>query len=114
MYRKVFRTLAFAVLAFIAFWTLSPVTLRPGTGEPSWERFAAFALFGLPLGLGFPKAIGRGAIFAAVVIVSLEALQDLVPGRHGRMEDALVKLAGALAGLGLAAAIDFARRLISR
>jgi hypothetical protein len=113
-HRKVFKGLAFAVLVFIALSTLSPVTLRLGGGHPTWERFAALALFGICLGLGFPKSIWGGAIFAAVAVVGLEAFQELIPSRHGRIDDAIIKFAGALAGLGFAATVDFARKRIPR
>jgi Na+/H+ antiporter NhaA len=110
VYLKIVRALAFVVLAVIVFSTLSPASLRPGTGHVIFERWASFALFGTFLGLSFPRAIGRGAIFVLFLVVGLELLQELVPGRHGEIEDALIKSAGALAGLGSAAVGDFIRK----
>lgn len=104
--RKVFRTLAFAVLALIAVVTVSPPALRPGAGNAILERWAAFALFGVLLGLGYPKGSWRAGIFALTMTVVLEAVQELVPNRHGRIEDALIKSCGAIMGLGLAAAVQ--------
>lgn len=104
--RKICRVLAFAALIFIAFVTLSPPLLRPGTGNVLMERWAAFALFGTLLGLGYPKAGWRSMLFALIVVFGLEALQEFVPGRHGRIEDAFVKSIGAIVGIGLAAAIN--------
>jgi hypothetical protein len=114
VYLKILRTLAFVILALIVFSSLSPALLRPETGHVTFERWAAFALFGTCLGLGFPAAIGRGVIFVLLVVAGLEVLQELAPGRHGRIEDAFIKSAGALAGLGTAAAAEFIRKSMRR
>lgn len=112
MYREIHKAFAFLLLCSIVFSTLCPATLRPGTGYVGFERWTALALFGTCFGIGFPRAIGRGIIFAVLVVGGLEILQDFVPGRHGRMADALIKSAGALTGLGCAAAAEFIRKAI--
>jgi hypothetical protein len=109
VHQTIYRTLAFVVFGLIVLSTLSPAEIRPGTGHAIFERWAAFALFGTCLGLGFPRAIGRGAILVLLVVAGLELLQQIALGRHGRVEDALIKSAGALAGLGSAAAAEFVR-----
>lgn len=85
--------------------SLSPPSLRPGTSNVILERWAAFASFGALLGFGYPTSTWRCIIFAALVASGLEILQEFVPGRHGRLEDAILKLSGAVVGVGVAAAI---------
>jgi VanZ family protein len=45
--------------------------------------------------------------------VGLEVLQHLTPDRHGQVPDALIKLAGALSGTGLAYVLIGTMRKIS-
>ena len=112
--RKFGRAVAYIVLALIVVFSLSPPSVRPEIGSVTFERWAAFALFGMLLGLGHPKAIWRGGLFVLFVVVGLEVLQQFVPNRHGRMEDALIKSTGAFMGLGLAGTIDFILSLMRR
>lgn len=94
------RVAAWLLVAFIVYSTLSPISLRPETGEPAYlERFAAFFALGVGFGVGYPKRriwIALALLFGACV---LEASQNLVPTRHGRPLDALEKSLGAMAGL---------------
>jgi hypothetical protein len=97
---KFSRISGWLALAFIAFVTLSPIDERPSFAGPQVERFAAFALLGFALVLGYPRRLLQTV---AVVIGSafvLEALQVLTPDRHGRLLDALVKATGGLCGIG--------------
>ncbi len=87
------------VLLFIAFVTLSPIQWRPETGLPAHvERFLAFASVGALLMLAYPRH--RFRWFWALIAVAglLEAGQNLVDGRHGRIVDFDVKAIGALMG----------------
>ena len=87
------------VLLFIAFVTLSPIQMRPETGWPApVERLVAFAMVGVLLMMAYPRHRLRwfwSLIFAAAL---LEAGQNLVVGRHGRIIDFDVKAVGALVG----------------
>ncbi|MGY4222799.1 VanZ family protein [Bradyrhizobium sp. USDA 4503] len=88
-------------LALIAFVTLSPIQDRPSLFHPQIEHFAAFAVMALAFVLGYPR---RTALIVLLVIFSaftLEAMQFLTPDRHGRLIDAIVKVAGGLAGIGV-------------
>ncbi|MFB9268749.1 VanZ family protein [Bradyrhizobium erythrophlei] len=100
MTQKISRISGWLALAFIAFATLSPIDERPSIAGPQVEHFAAFALLGLALVLGYPR---RVLPIVAIVLASafvLETLQLLTPDRHGRLLDALVKAAGGLCGIG--------------
>jgi VanZ family protein len=101
--RFLFQGLAWLLVLAIAVFTLSPIELRPVTAAPAnWERFAAFMAIGVLFCLGYPQH--RWRIVGLVIGLAglLEVLQNLSPGRHGRLPDGLVKAAGALLGIVLA------------
>jgi len=105
--RAPFRWLAWILVAFIAFATLSPIGMRPVTTAPAdMERFLAFGAFGLAFCIGYPRH--RVGIILIVIAVTglLELAQHLAPGRHGRFHDAVLKAAGAFLGLAIAMATD--------
>jgi hypothetical protein len=81
--------------------TVCPINFRPTTGLPAeLERFAAFGLVGLMFGLAYPRH--RLVAMAAIVVgaAELEAAQNFLATRHGRIEDFEIKaLAGALGAL---------------
>ena len=104
--RRTARILFWLTLAGVAFVTLSPIAFRPETPfGANKERFAAFALVSLWLVLGYPRHRLSGLAGLALVAAGLEAAQELVPGRHGRMHDAGIKIFGAVAGALAAAAV---------
>lgn len=96
--RTVFRLAFWAILAILAFVTLSPIGLRPEVGPATLERCAAYALFGVVAALAFPRH--RLAILLMVIAVAglLEAGQELSPTRHGRVSDFLVKAGSGAVG----------------
>jgi VanZ family protein len=94
------RWIAWPILAAVFFVTLSPVAWRPVTGAPAEiERFAAFAVLGAVFCAGYPKHRIIVLILLVAVAGSLEALQQLVPTRHGRISDACLKALGAITGV---------------
>jgi hypothetical protein len=102
MFRRAAMVLAWAVLAFIVYATLSPIGLRPHLGSGAGaERFGAFAVVGLLFGLAYPKRLWLVLAIVLGTAVLLEMLQYLTPDRHGRVVDALFKLAGGAVGAGL-------------
>lgn len=113
MFRKIIIILAWSTLLVIAFATLSPIGLRPHMGDVSGERFLAFAIVGMLFGMAYPRHLWLVALLVGGTAVGLEVLQHLTPDRHGRVPDAFVKLAGALAGVGLAYAFSGTMRRFS-
>lgn len=108
MTTTIFKVLAWSALLAIAAATLSPIGLRPRLDVPvDLERMAAFALVGLLFALAYPRKIWMAAAIVAIGVVGLEWLQHIRPDRHGRAADALVKAAGAFAGLGMGWVIDW-------
>jgi VanZ family protein len=102
---------AWTLLAFIAFATVSPIHDRPTlAASSSIEHLAAFAV----LGVLFCVAYRRQIAFVCLVVVGsavvLECVQLLTPDRHGRVEDALEKIAGGAAGIVIGRAIVYFAR----
>lgn len=113
MFRKIIIILAWSTLLAIAFATLSPIGLRPHVGDVTGERFLAFAVVGLLFGVAYARHLWLVALMVGGAAVGLEVLQHLTPDRHGEISDALVKLAGALTGTGLAYVFSGIARKIS-
>jgi hypothetical protein len=90
------------LLGCIVFWTLGPVTDRPGFGHPQLERFAAYFCLGGLLVAGYPKRWPSTAVFVSVLAIGLELGQLFVPGRDAGVRDAVAKVLGGLAGALLA------------
>ena len=93
------RVLFWLALASVAFVTLSPIADRPETPfGPDAERFAAFALVSALLMIGYPEHRLRWFWGLIAVAGLLEAGQNLVADRHGRLLDFDVKACGVLVG----------------
>jgi hypothetical protein len=98
--RRLIALAAWLVLFGIVFATLAPLDARPESGMPAGiERFGAFALMALLFALAYPRRIGLLILLMLGASVGLEVLQTIAVHRHARINDAEVKLAGALAGL---------------
>ncbi len=102
MIQKPLRIIAWLVLLMLAFFTLSPIELRPHAALPAYdERLAGYLVAGLLFAAAYPKRIWLATAIVLVSVFGLEWMQTLRPDRHGKVDDALVKAAGACIGLGL-------------
>ncbi|MDE5447243.1 VanZ family protein [Bradyrhizobium sp. CSA207] len=90
-------------LALIAFAALAPIYDRPSIGAPHLEHFAAFLLLRVGFMLTYPNRPGLVILIVIGSALILEALQHLTPVRHGRLIDALIKVAGAICGMAMIA-----------
>jgi len=99
MTRVVARLLFWLVLAYIAVVTLSPIAFRPETpfGADA-ERFVGFVGVSVNLMVAYPAHRLRWAAGLVIAAALLEASQNLVGGRHGRVTDFEVKACGILCG----------------
>jgi VanZ family protein len=100
MLRKLVTIATWAVLCFIAYATLSPITARPTFPiSPSIEHIAAFAVLGVFCCLAYPRhtVLVCTIVFGAAIL--LEVAQLMTPDRHGRIQDAIEKIAGGAAGI---------------
>lgn len=100
--QKLLRLVAWLLVATIVVVTLGPIEDRPRTFLPvDAERALAYFAIGLAFALAYPRHIWWAVAFVVVGAIGLEWLQNLRPYRHGREADALVKVAGAVIGLGV-------------
>ncbi len=104
MCTKVFRALAWILVAAIVTLSVVPPSLRPVTGTPhDIEHFAIFLSCGYAFALGYrSRHMLHGAALVAFCGV-VELLQLGVPGRHARatgfVVDAIASCAGLLLGM---------------
>jgi hypothetical protein len=107
-----FRWVAGLLVLATAAFTLVPIELRPVTGAPvDLERFAAFAVIGTAFSIGYPKHRLHILVLLIGLIGLLEVAQNIVPSRHGRLPDEIVKTSGALCGVALAMLIERQKRV---
>jgi len=100
MFHKLIAVAAWALLVLIAFATISPIQYRPTLPiSSSFEHLAAFAVFGALFYLAYPRHIAFVCLIVLGSAVVLELVQQLSPDRHGRIPDAIEKIAGGAAGI---------------
>ena len=95
------RVVAWNLLATIVFLSVIPATARPGTGAHNLEHIGIFLVTGFAFACSYPK---RWAVTLTLVTfaAAVEMLQLFVPGRHARVSDLIVDVAGICAGAFLA------------
>jgi VanZ family protein len=100
MLQRIALIAAWALLIFIAYATISPIQARPALPiSPIIEHFGAFALLGLLFCLAYPRHTVLVCMIVLGSAASLELAQLMTPDRHGRVQDALEKMAGGIAGI---------------
>nr|WP_244441806.1 VanZ family protein [Rhizobium grahamii] len=99
------QVIAWALLVFIFFVTVSPIRMRPRTiTRVNLDRALVFASMAFFFVLGYPRYT-TPVVLACVVGSGLsELLQLASPSRHARLGDAMAKSIGAAAGAGVAIA----------
>ena len=99
MFHKLITVAAWAVLAFIVYATISPIQDRPTLPtSSSFEHLAAFAVLGTLFCAAYPRQIVLVCLIVLGGAVLLEIMQLLTPDRHGRIQDAIEKMAGGFVG----------------
>jgi hypothetical protein len=101
------RMIAWLLAAAIVLLSVVPAGFRPVTEAPHvLEHLGIFLLTGMAFRLGYSD---RGA-FAGLTLLffagSIEFAQLWIPGRHARLSDLLINIAGALAGVTVVAIAD--------
>ena len=105
-----FRIFAWLLAAAVTLATLGPPQYRPisyALGQDG-EHALAFVLVGLAFGLTYTRNRWLTAAIAIILSGIVEILQLWAPGRHARWEDFMVDALSAIAGLAVAAALDWA------
>jgi hypothetical protein len=100
MIHRLIAVAAWTLLVFIAYATISPIQARPTLStSPSFERLAAFAVLGALFCLAYPRHIVFVCLIMLGSAVLLEFAQLLTPDRHGRIQDAIIKMTGGALGI---------------
>ena len=95
MLHKLIDLAAWGILAFILYATISPIQDRPTLlTSTSFEHFAA--LLGALFSLAYPRQVALVCLVVLGAAVLLEVLQLVTPDRHGRIQDAMEKMAGGI------------------
>jgi hypothetical protein len=106
-FRSVAMVLGPVILGVVIFATLCPRNLRPWTGQSAdLERFLAFAALCGAYAFAYPH---RCRLILCLVLVgggALEAIQNLLPDRHGTVADFATKAFGSIAGAVIAITLD--------
>ena len=110
-WHRILPIIAWAFLTFIAFATLSPLSLRPELTETEpylvvvLERVGAFGLFGLLFIISYPERPRTVGLVVFGSTAALELAQAFLPHRHAGFVDALEKIVGGGAGIMLGVAL---------
>ena len=97
------RVTLVVLLATITLLSLVPPAMRPVTAAPHHvEHLLVFAGAGITLGLGYSLRWWTQAATLALFAGAIETAQFFVPGRHARLSDLVVNIAGAWLGLAIA------------
>src|SRR5258708_15074938 len=82
--RSIAAVLGPVILSVVIFTTVSPDNLRPRTGEPAdVERFLAFAALCGAFVFAYPHRCRLVLCLILVRGAALEAIQNLLPDKHG-------------------------------
>lgn len=99
--RNLARVGAWGLSVAITVMTWGPIGMRPQTGHPVAERAGAYLVLAIAFYIAYPRRWGVATLGMALFAIVLEIGQGFVPGRDPRVVDALTKLAGLLAGVGV-------------
>lgn len=99
MFRTSLRILAWASIVALFVVTDTTMAMRPHTIiSPNVDRLMALFCVGAVFSLAYPKRLGLVLVVLFGTIVSFELLQRLLVGRHGFVNDIIVKSIGCSAG----------------
>jgi len=100
MPQKLLTIAAWTLLALIASVTVSPIRDRPTLHtSASLEHLAAFAVVGVLFCRAYPRRVALVCLIVLGSAVLLELAQLLTSDRHGRVQDAVEKMAGGVLGI---------------
>ena len=103
MNTRKYQITAWTAFAAIVFVTVSPIEMRPGDiFSLDVDRALAFGLLSSMFMVAYPRHALLVGGFVVLSAGAIELLQALSPTRHARLDDAIIKGTGALAGMGLA------------
>lgn len=98
-----YQVAAWSAFALIVFVTVSPIQMRPGgIFTVDVDRGLAFGLLASMFMIAYPRQAIVVGLLVVITAGMTEALQLLSPSRHARIDDALIKSSGAVAGMVIA------------
>jgi VanZ family protein len=101
------RTFSWLQVAAITALSILPAEFRPVTPAPSFlEHFTVFLLTGMAFCFGYQDRKVVVSVFLPLFAGIIEFAQLWIPGRHSRLSDLLVNIAGALIGIATIAFIS--------
>jgi VanZ family protein len=104
------RVASWGLVATIVILSTIPAAVRPTTGAHYPEHVAIYLVTGLVFGLWYSSR-WMAAIKLAVFAAGIEVLQYFIPGRHARLADLMLDVLGTCAGVLLASAFDWVKRI---
>jgi hypothetical protein len=112
MLHKLVTVAAWVAVAFIGYATISPIQQRPTLPtSASFEHLAAFAVVGALFCMAYPRQFLLVCLIVLGSAVLLEFAQLLTPDRHGRIQDAIEKMAGGVVGIMAGRALLYFERI---
>jgi glycopeptide antibiotics resistance protein len=113
--RPVLLAAAWLMLALIFASTVVPIELRPHSPfSANWERLLSFFAVGLLFTLAYPRRLLLVVVLLVGAAIGFEVLQLFAGTRHAHVRDMLVKLAGAVTGVGLGAVFTYVSGVMRR
>jgi VanZ family protein len=104
--RTLFRLAGWFCIVVIAGLSIGSPSLRPVTFLlHELEHAAIFAMTAFALGLGYPHRAAQHVVSLTIFAGVVELAQIYAPGRHARLEDFVVDILAACAGIALSSAI---------
>lgn len=102
-----YQIAAWVAFTAIVFVTVSPIEMRPGDiFSVDVDRALAFGALAAMFMIAYPRQALPVGIFMTLSAGGIELLQALSPTRHARLDDAIIKGIGALAGMAFALAYN--------
>jgi VanZ family protein len=106
MFQKLIELTAWVLLAFIVYATISPIQDRPTLPtSSSLQHLGAFVVLGGLFCIAYPRHIAFVCLIVLGSAMLLEIMQLVTPDRHGRVQDAIEKMAGGALGIAAGRAI---------
>ncbi len=113
--RRLFQIAAWFLLLAIVVLSVVPPSERPVTPAPhDLEHAAIFVATGVAFGLGYANRHLLQLIGLVGFSAAIEAIQLLIPGRHGRLSDFAVDAFSVSIGVGVAVVLAMYNREVRR
>jgi VanZ family protein len=108
--QRVAPIVAWVVLAFLIYATVSPLASRPDfLASTTNQHLLAYAALTVLFCQAYPQRVGLLFLLVIAGILLLETAQVFLPDRHARIRDIIEKITGAIGGICIAKVWLYAR-----